>query len=117
MTRIASVMRRRSMDKIPVKVISIGNLTLDILAAQAFVNGVDLLLKPKEFALLRLLAQNENATMSAETLYEEVWKSSMAGDDRTLRKHMSELRNKLNEKSCSHTVTAIYGKGYCFEKA
>ena len=93
-----------------------GNLTLDIVASQALVDGADLLLKPKEFALLRLFMQNENRTLSAGHLYEQAWKAPMSGDDRTLRKHISELRNKMSDEDCDYTIRAVYGRGYCFEK-
>ena len=115
--KVASAMRRREMDKIPAKTLSIGNLTLDFLAVQAFVDGVSLLLTTKQFALLRLLAENENKTVTMEALYEEAWKEPMAGYHKTLRRHISELRNKLTENGCSHTVRNIYGKGYRFERA
>jgi len=80
------------------------------------VEGFNLRLKTKEFLLLRLLTENENNLMTTEILYEEVWKEPMAGYDRTLRKHMSELRSKLADHGCNYTVNAVYGKGYCFEK-
>ena len=35
-------------------------------------------------------------------------------NDKTLRKHISEMRYKLDAGKCSHTVTTVYGKGYCF---
>ena len=101
---------------VPVRTLVKGNISLDIVASQAFVNGLDLLLKPKEFALLSLFMQHENQTLSPEYLYEQVWKTPMGGDNRTLRKHISELRNKMNEKNCGYAISAIYGKGYNFEK-
>jgi DNA-binding response OmpR family regulator len=112
--RVKNAVRHRR--DIPTKTLIKGNLTSDIVASQAFVDGTDLLLKPKEFALLRLLMQNENQTLSAEYLYEQAWKAPIGGDDRTLRKHISELRNKMNGENCEYTVSAVYGKGYCFEK-
>ena len=108
-----AVRRRRD---VPVRTLIKGNLTLDIVASLAFVDGADLLLKPKEFALLRLLMQNENQTISAEYLYGQAWKAPVSGDDRTLRKHISELRKKMNDENCDYTVSAVYGKGYCFKK-
>ena len=112
--RVKNAVRHRR--EVPARTLIKGNLTLDIVASQAFVDGSDLLLKPKEFALLRILMQNEHQTLSAEYLYEQAWKAPMSGDDRTLRKHISELRNKMNGENCVYTVSAVYSKGYCFEK-
>jgi DNA-binding response OmpR family regulator len=65
MARIAAVMRRRRMEKAPAKALVKGGLTLDIVALQAFAEGNNLSLSPKEFALLLLFAQNEDKIMSA----------------------------------------------------
>ena len=112
LARIASVMRRRAMDNQSVKTLSIGNLALDIVAAQAFVNGADLVLSQREFALLLLFAQNENETMSAETLYEKAWGTTMANDKNTLQATISKLRKKI--KSSGYDVVAFRGQGYVF---
>lgn len=47
-----------------------GPLTLDVVAGRAFVDGKDMLLTQKEFALLLVLAQNERRTLPKEALYE-----------------------------------------------
>jgi len=94
--------------------VSRGSLILKLASTEAYVNGVDLLLTPKDFALLRFLIQNENRLMSAKQLYETVWGRPMASDSQALGKAVSRLRQKL--KGCGYTVTAEYGTGYCFER-
>ena len=93
-----------------------GNLTLDIIAGHAYVEGVDLLLTPTEFALLYLLAQNENKVLSTEDIYEKVWRQSMQGNKGAVQKRLSGLRTKLIDGYCSHTINTLFNKGYCFEK-
>ena len=93
-----------------------GLLTLDIASGRAFASGVDMLLTPKEFALLLFFAQNEGITMSAEQLYEKIWKAPLGNDKRSLQKHISAMRAKLEESRCGYTVSAVYGEGYRFEK-
>jgi DNA-binding response OmpR family regulator len=112
LARIEALMRRAAY----AESISRGPLTLDISAGKAFVSGADMLLKPKEFALLLLLAQNEGAMISAVQMYEKIWKAPLGGDKRSLQKHISVLRAKLEEKECGYTIRAVYGEGYCFEK-
>lgn len=115
LARVDAAMRRQR-ERISLKTIEKGNLTIDIVASRAFVSGKDLSLTPKEFDLLHLFVKNEDALMSAETLYKEVWGQDMAGDDRTLRPHISKLRDKLSAENCGYTVAMVYGKGYCFKK-
>jgi DNA-binding response OmpR family regulator len=101
-------------EEIP-KTIVKGSLKLDLLSTQAFVNNTDLVLTGKEFALLFLLVQNEGETMSAENLYETVWKQSLVGGNPTLRKHISEIRSKLESHVSGYTISNVRGGGYCFE--
>jgi DNA-binding response OmpR family regulator len=75
-----------------------------------------MLLKPKEFSMLRMFMQNEGKTLKSETIYERVWKTPLAGDNQTLRKHISELRKKLERGNSGYTITNIHSEGYRFEK-
>jgi DNA-binding response OmpR family regulator len=111
--RIEAVLRRVA--NMP-DVIEKSGLRLNVLAGQAFLDGADLLLKPKEFLLLSFLLQHENTLISAEKLYETVWKAPDAGDRRTLQNHISAIRKKLEGGGCAYTIRSVYGKGYCFEK-
>jgi DNA-binding response OmpR family regulator len=40
----------------------------------------------------------------------------MAGDNRTLKKHVSILRKHLENKDSGYTIKAVYGEGYRFEE-
>jgi DNA-binding response OmpR family regulator len=81
-------------------------------ALRAFANGTDMLLKPKEFALLLLFVQNLGKTISFETLYEGVWKAPLNNDSRTLRKHISVIRKQLEETDSGFTIENDRGEGY-----
>ena len=114
MARIAAAMRRRSMDKTPTKMITKGSLTLDVISAQAFVDGRDLILTQKEFALLLLLVQNEDTTISAEQIYESVWRQPLNKDKNALQTAFSKLRGKLEQTG--YDIISHRGKGYEFRK-
>jgi len=94
--------------------LKLGVLELDVAASMAFVNGGDLSLSPKEFALLRMFAQNEGTTMSAEYLYEKIWKAPMVEDTQAVRASVSRLRTKL--AGSGYTITSQRNEGYCFKK-
>lgn len=114
--RVKSVLRRRDMEsnKASPQTITKGSLTLDIVASQVFVNGVDLLLQPKEFALLLFLVQNEGKTMSAEYIYEKVWRQSMAGDKNAVQSAIYRLRKKIEHTG--YDISMTRRKGYTFVK-
>lgn len=91
-----------------------GALTLNILAKEAFLNGEDLMLTPKDFTLLQYFVQNEEQTIDKDVVYEKVWGRPMAGDSQALGSAVSRLRKKLN--GCGYTISAEYGNGYRFER-
>ena len=112
--RAEAVMRRRSMSMAE-QIIKKGALTLDVVAAQAYVEDTDLLLQPREFALLLLLAQNEGEIMGAETLYEKAWGRPLAGDRNTLQVTVSKIRKKI--EPAGYDIAVVRGKGYVFVKS
>ena len=112
--RAEAVMRRRSMSMAE-QIIKKGALTLDVVAAQAYVEDTDLLLQPREFALLLLLAQNEGEIMDAETLYEKAWGRPLAGDRNTLQVTVSKIRKKI--EPAGYDIAVVRGKGYVFVKS
>jgi len=91
-----------------------GKLTLDLIANRAYIGGIDMGLMPKEFALLSILMLEEDKTISAERLYERILKSETEADKRSLQKHISTLRSKLESGECGYTIRSVQGKGYCF---
>jgi DNA-binding response OmpR family regulator len=105
----------RNVEQVPESVEK-GPLKLDISAGRVFMNDVDMMLTRREFSLLLLFVQNEDRFMSAEYLYEKSWGQPIGSDYRTLKKHISNLRRKLEEGNCCYKITAARGEGYCFEK-
>jgi DNA-binding response OmpR family regulator len=102
----------RNVEQMP-EVIEKGALTLKPAPMTATLNGEDLTLSRKEFALLMFFTQNENRVMSAAYLYENVWGSPMAGDDNAIKVTLSKLRKKIS--GSGYTIAAEYGEGYRFE--
>jgi DNA-binding response OmpR family regulator len=117
LSRVRSAMRRRNMDAVKPLPLTLtrGPLTLNTVAAQAFLNGEDMLLSPKEFSLLLLLVQNEGKTLSKEILYETAWNAPMAGDGNALWKQMSTMKKKLGKGGRAVSLTASRGDGYMLE--
>jgi DNA-binding response OmpR family regulator len=96
------------------EVVQKGPLKLDVLAGLAFINGGDLLLAQKEFSLLLLFVQNEGEIMSAEYLYEKIWKTPFINATQAIKSAVSRLRSKLIDSG--YTISAIRGEGYVFRR-
>jgi DNA-binding CsgD family transcriptional regulator len=66
-------------------------------------------LTPKEFDMLRMLAEAKGALVTREKIMAEVWghDKDLHIDTRTVDQHMARLRKKLGAAAaCIHTVTA-----------
>jgi len=111
LARVEALLRRA--ENVPEKLVR-GRLCLDVTADVAALDGTDLLLSQKEFALLLIFVQNEKRFISAEYLYEKVWKQPMSGNSNTLKTTINRLREKI--KSCGYRIEWSRGEGYCLEE-
>ena len=109
LARVEALLRRA--EQIPDK-LTRGRLSLDVAAGAAALDGTDLLLTQKEFALLLIFAQNEGRFIRAEVLYEKVWKQPMLGDSQSLKKTVYRLREKI--KGSGWRIELSRGEGYGF---
>jgi DNA-binding response OmpR family regulator len=75
----------------------IGDLSIDPAAREATLAGESLDLSPKEFDLLRVLAERPGEVVSKRALMAEVWREPYGGAERTVDVHLSWLRSKLGE--------------------
>ncbi|HHU07259.1 MAG TPA: response regulator transcription factor [Clostridiaceae bacterium] len=91
-----------------------GSLTLKLSAMVALMDGKDMLLTQKEFALLLCFVQNENKVIDPDLLYTKVWNAPMKDNKQTLRKHISSVRKKLQEGGSCYTISAVRDQGYRF---
>lgn len=106
-------MNRRDMEK--AKTLMRGTLTLDIVAVRAFLNGQDMLLSTREFSVLLFLLKNEGKTLSAEEIYEGVWKQPMSGSASALWKCISRLKRKMAISDGKVALTNFRNEGYMLE--
>ncbi|HUY16185.1 MAG TPA: response regulator transcription factor [Acidimicrobiales bacterium] len=116
--RIRAVLRRRQRnDEVEAdEEISLGNLRLDIDARRCFVNGEEIKLRKKEFALLRLLLENPGRVLTREVLIDRVWGSDYVGDTKTLDVHIKRLRTLIEDEPKNPThITTVRGVGYRYE--
>lgn len=73
------------------------------------VDGAEVALSRKEFAVLALLADADGAVCTRDRLVAEVWGRRWPGADRTLDVHVATLRTKLGRPGM---VATVRGVGY-----
>jgi DNA-binding response OmpR family regulator len=111
--RIRAVMRRTAGGATASarRTVSLGELVIDVPARQASLAGATLDLSPREFDLLRYLAERPDEVVTKRELLVEVWQQPWGGSDKTVDVHLSWLRRKLGESASDprwlHTVRGV----------
>ena len=87
------------------------NLSLDLISKQASIDGKDLDLNLKEFAILEMLLENQNINLLREKILDYVWGYDFYEvNDNTLTVTVKRLRNKLGEYGVH--IKTVRGIGY-----
>jgi DNA-binding response OmpR family regulator len=100
--RVRALSRRPSTSVPPTLVH--GDLTLDPSRRAATRGGRELVLNPKEFAVLELLLISQGAVVSAEEILERVWDEAADPFSQAVRTTVSRLRAKLGGPPIIETV-------------
>ena len=97
--------------------LSIGAITLDLNARNAYRNGVLADLTAKEFDVIEFLMRNPNRVYSREALLDTIWTYEYRSDIRTVDVHIRRLREKLEENPADpQYIMTKWGVGYYFRK-
>lgn len=112
--RIRSVLRRRFFGGH--HQIKAGELILWPDQERANVQGTDLKLTGKEYALLLFLVVNADRLLSKLAIAEHIWGDAMDAVDshEFLYTHLKNLRRKLTTVGCANYIQTRYGAGYIF---
>jgi DNA-binding response OmpR family regulator len=98
-------------------ILSIGTITLDLDARNAYRSGVLADLTAKEFDMIELLMRNPNRVYSREALLDKLWTYEYRSDIRTVDVHIRRLREKLEENPAEPKyIITKWGVGYYFKK-
>ena len=109
LARVEAVLRRYNKTD---KVITLGDVEIDVEARRVKRGGSPISLTSKEFDLMLLFVENRNVALFRENLYERVWDDEYFANSRTLDLHVQRLRRKLGwEKN----LVAVYKVGYRLE--
>ncbi len=90
----------------------VGELSLDVASREARLAGELLDLSPKEFDLLKMLAERRGEVVTKREMLAEVWRQPYGGGDRTVDVHLSWLRKKLGESASDpRYLRTVHGVG------
>lgn len=97
------------------KALFANGLAIDWAKQIVMLNDQDLQLTQKEFAILKLLAQNPLELFTKEALYTHVWQQMDLEQTNTVTVHIKALREKLQDPvKTPFFIQTVWGKGYRF---
>ena len=96
--------------KLPNRLLRCGAIQLDPAKLSCSVNGQEVELTPKCFAVLYLLMEHPNWVADRDTLLRRVWGEDYEGVDRVVDNHIKKLRKALGPAGTQ--IHTVFGRGY-----
>ncbi|MBG9940873.1 response regulator transcription factor [Brevibacillus formosus] len=113
--RIDSHMRRymRFSNPPPSNRLTYKELELDKETKFVTINGSEVTLTAREFAILELFMSYPKKVFSKSNVFESIWNEEFMGDDNTVGVHISNLRSKLAKANPKKEyIETLWGMGY-----
>ena len=113
--RVRAVLRRAAPngDAAPDAVLKHGDVSVDVARRVASVDGAPMDLTRTEFAILVHVLSNPKRVITRHNVINAVFGHDFDGFDRTVDRHVSNLRRKLKERlSGVDLIETVYGVGY-----
>ena len=115
LARIRAALRRSGDDALVPENYSFGNIRLDFNKLQAYVDGNEVSLSAKEFAIMEHFTRNEGKAVHRHDLLNEVWGYEAMPTTRTVDNFIMDLRKKLEaDPSNPRHFLSVRGVGYRF---
>ena len=115
-SRIKALLRRAYPDADEKKIVSFGNVNVDINSRSVTRNGSPVSLSLKEFDLLAYLCENIGTAVTKDNLLSAVWGAFSDVEPSTLTVHIRWLREKLEDDPASpRYIKTVYKVGYMLE--
>ena len=114
--RIRALLRRSGVKEAHNNSLTIGAITLDLDARNAYKAGAIVDLTAREYDMIEFLMKNPNKVYSRENLLDSIWAYEYKSDIRTVDVHIRRLREKLEDDPADPKyIMTKWGVGYFFK--
>ncbi|HUZ42323.1 MAG TPA: response regulator transcription factor [Acidimicrobiales bacterium] len=110
LARIRAV--RRGVEQPSSNVLTVGDLTLDLLTKMAGREGRQIELAPREWVMLELFMRHPNQVLSRSQILSNVWNYSFDPGSNVVDVYVGYLRRKINLPGLPSLIQTIRGAGY-----
>lgn len=113
-TELAARLRalRRREQLVPAQTITVGRVTINNHAHTVTLAGTPVSLSPKEFAVLRMLAEKPGETVTRGELLVSIWGSVEHTDANIVDQYVSYLRKKIATDAAGLAIATVRGIGF-----
>ena len=105
---------KRAKGMVRTEIMAAGSIRLDPYRFRVLVKEEEVVLAPKEFAVLKILMENAGQVVSRDTLLTRVWGYDFEGSDRVVDNHIKKLRKALG--SAASQIKTVFKIGYKLEE-
>jgi len=110
--RIRALLRRRQDTFVELRH---KDLRIDVLSHRVFAGENEVVLRPKEYAILVYLVRNQGRVLSRTQIIENVWGYDFNPSTNIVDVHIKSLREKIGEFLSSDFIRSVRGTGYMVE--
>ncbi len=93
-------------------VLEVGDLRLDPAAHQVWLDGTEIALTRREFAILEFLAHHPGDVLPKTKIIDHVWNFEFDGDPNIVEVYVRRLRSKLQRSPDRPVIDTVRGAGY-----
>ncbi len=111
LARLRAIIRRGRQPVAPEPLLA-GSLTLDTNSQKAWMDGHEVVLTPKEYALLDFLVRRAGAVVSRAEIAEHVWDEHYDPLSNVVDVYIQRLRRKLDRHGSQSLIRTRRGEGY-----
>jgi DNA-binding response OmpR family regulator len=115
-SRIAAIIRRKTFNGTGSNLLTVNEITIDLIGKEVKIADQNIKLTPKEYALLLYFIANKGKVVSKNAIAEHLWGDGVdiTDDFNFIYAHIKNIRKKLMEASGKDYIRAAYGMGYKF---
>lgn len=115
LARIRAALRKRAVRS--GKILTAGELSMDVDRHQVTVKGQGVELTKKEFDLLHQLLENKGRVLTRESLLDSVWGFDFVGETNSVDVYIRFLRSKIDEAFGIKLIHTVRGVGYVIRES
>ena len=115
LARVQALIRRSTGTAEPTT-LTLGDLTMDLLAREVYRTGKKIELQPKEFSLLEYLMRNAGKVVSKTMIMEHVWDYHFDPQTNVVEARVSRLRDKIDKGFGDKLIHTVRGVGYVLKE-